>query len=116
MQPPAQPPAPTSPPPQHSHSSLPKAGELLLPATPARLPAPSPTLPTGTGHGHGHGELRAAQTRASCELFLALWLKILRKVVLSGRRRSRKRRVRKNISDPRMGQKPRGALSNGVGC
>lgn len=102
MQPPAQPPAPTLLPPQHSHHSLPRA------AAPARLPAPSPFLPTGTGHGCGHGELCAVQTWARCELFLALWLKILGKAVLSSRRRSRKRRVRKNISDPRMGQEPCG--------
>lgn len=36
----------------------------------------------------------SVQTRALYELFLALWLKILGKAVLSGRRRSRKRRAK----------------------
>lgn len=49
-------------------------------------------------------------TRASNKLFLALWLKILGQAVLSGRWRSRKRRAKKSISDPRMGEEPRGSL------
>ena len=62
MQLPTQPPAPTSPPPQHSHHSLPRAAEPFLAAAPARLPEPSPTLSTGTGHGRGHRELCSPDT------------------------------------------------------
>lgn len=53
----------------------------------------------------------SVQTRAPYELFLALWLKILRKAVLSGRRRSRKRRAEQSISDPRTGEEPHGSLN-----
>lgn len=52
------PPDPTSPPPWHSHHSLPVARELI-PIAPDRFPAPFPTLPTSTGHGCRHGELSA---------------------------------------------------------
>lgn len=109
---PTLPPSPTSRTPQQS---LTMARELPLPVAPDRFPAPFPALPTGTGHGCGHGELCAdtgscVQTRAPYELFLALWLKILGKAVLSGRRRSRKRRAKKSISDPRMGEEPHGPL------
>lgn len=92
-----QPAAPALPPPQHSPHSLPKCGELALCAAHLRLPVPSPTLLTGTGHGCGLGKLPPTQTQAPCELLLAVWLKILREVVLGDRWLSHKRKARESI-------------------
>lgn len=105
---PTLPPVPTSPSPQRLRHNLPVAKELHLPTAPDRFPALFPTDLPARDMAADTGS--SVQTRAPYELFLALWLKILGRAVLSGRGRSRKRRAKESISDPRMGEEPHGSL------
>lgn len=108
------PPAPTSPPPQQSHHSLTAARELPHATAPTGSLHPFPPYLPALDMAADTGS--SVHTRALCELFLALWLKILGQPVLSARRRSRKRRAKESVSDPRMGEEPHGSLKQWGTC